>query len=82
MNKANPADEHSVLDRGEIIAIARFFRHIQSADSFLEAVKNANTLSNDGALHTAAIWREIVEEMSLQETSRKLDTCIAQKAES
>jgi hypothetical protein len=82
VNKANAADEHFVLDRGEIIAIARFFRNFHSADSFLEAVKNAHILSNDGALHTAAIWREIVEEMSLQETSRTLDTCITQKEES
>jgi hypothetical protein len=34
------------LDRREVIAIARFFRQVQGADSFLEAVKNAKELVN------------------------------------
>jgi hypothetical protein len=60
------------MEKPELRAFAVFLRESHGAAAFSAALARAKSLSQNGELHTAAVWEQIAVEVSEIETSDAL----------
>lgn len=71
-----PVMDRDLMDAREVRAMANYFRSFHGADSFVTALEHARSLAAEGHLATAAVWKQIAEEISHIETNDVLDRCL------
>lgn len=69
------------MNSRQLRAFANFIRGTHGADAFLARLGEARRLSRSGRLESGTIWNRIAEEISLIETSGRLERCLNRSKE-
>jgi hypothetical protein len=72
-------DNH-LMEFGQLRAVANCFRRYHGSEAFILALGHARNLTAGGDLVSAAVWKQIAEEISHTETHQALELCLKRAA--